>query len=235
MQNQVRTGLDHIYSDPVQTVSPDPIIDPDPRESVPSSIAPLDIASLEPHSSEPPLSSLYESIVDYKVSVSMSVGSSKSLIFEGFHGENPLEYIEDVEDYADTLCGGDPNHPKRDYKLRSTFRNGLKGDAKDWYQGVQLDSREDWDALTTLFKDRFKVKIGKGNPELAAAIDFFEKKSGEKLSLFLARAMNLSRRANPKQLEKLRNRTYKKSMPIAISRTELSKTELRIDWSPPAC
>lgn len=66
-------------------------------------------------------------------------------------------------------------------------------------------TRENWAALSALFEERFKgkVKIGKGNPKLAAVAGTFAFQAEEKLSFFLARAINLSKRANARQLEKL--------------------------------
>ncbi|RYC58502.1 hypothetical protein CHU98_g7704 [Xylaria longipes] len=62
--------------------------------------------------------------------------------FEGWPGEDPTEYIEDVEMYAGWTAGdGESNEERATFKIRLVFRKGLRGEGKDWYLNLSFEKR----------------------------------------------------------------------------------------------
>lgn len=137
------------------------------------------------------------------------MSNARAPVFYGRDGEDPKEYLEDVEDFALSALNDDDKHPRYDRKLRSTFRFGLQGDAKTWYDQTRSDKRENWIEISELFKRRFKLRLGRKNPELLTVVEYFERRQDEKLSYYLARADDLSYKVSDRQLEKLRDRLYR--------------------------
>ena len=129
-------------------------------------------------------------------------------VFEGLLGESPKEYTDDLELYVKEL---DPAMKEeiRETKLRSLFRNGLRGNAKSWYLQLPESKRAKYDSLKSSLDKRFPVRVRTNDAGLASRIDNFERQSREKLSTFVKRANELSQRADDRQLMKLRDRMYK--------------------------
>ncbi|KAI2642305.1 hypothetical protein GGS21DRAFT_299343 [Xylaria nigripes] len=82
-------------------------------------------------------------------------------LFEGAQWEDPQEYIDDVVVFTNEayiMRESDPE--QRDIKMQSVFRKGLRGDAKDWYQQLPAEKRQNWSELQSGLKRRFPRRAG---------------------------------------------------------------------------
>lgn len=131
-------------------------------------------------------------------------------VFEGTQGEDPTEYIDDVELCAkDSFTGREPSADELDVKKRSVFRRGLRGDAREWYHHLDADTRRSWTKLQEGIRKRFPLRVRNRDLGLGARIDSFDRQAGESLAAYVSRANSLSLRASDSQLLKLRERLYR--------------------------
>lgn len=137
------------------------------------------------------------------------MGTSDLPTFEGRWGEDPQEYLDDVEMYVEDRVANDIAAEKKAKKEASTFRKGLQGDAREWYNNLDAEKRQKYDKLKEDFKKRFPLRVLRTDPSLAARVDNFERRAGESLAECVNRATELSFRATDTQLSKLRDRLYK--------------------------
>ncbi|RYC63902.1 hypothetical protein CHU98_g2314 [Xylaria longipes] len=132
-------------------------------------------------------------------------------VFEGRPGEDPEEYIEDVELHADQLTESKKGEKTDVFPpiVRSIFRKGLRGEARDWYLNLSSEKRKDWKELQDGLKRRFPLRVVKADPGLASMIDNLDRRPSETLAAYVKRSTDLSYRASDTQQIKLRDRLYK--------------------------
>ena len=143
--------------------------------------------------------------------------------FGGRRGEDPTEYIEDVELYVDERVGDGNNERKKRMEV-SVFRRGLKGSAKDWYKNQPSDERRNFDGLKSDFQTHFPLRMRRhdaalaspieaspieASPIQASPIDNFQRRAGESLNSFIFRSTALAYRASEPQARTLRDRLYR--------------------------
>lgn len=63
----------------------------------------------------------------------------------------------------------------REIKLRSLFRNGLRGNAKSWYLQLPESKKAKYDSLKSSLDKRFPVRVRTNDAGLALRIDNFER------------------------------------------------------------
>ncbi|CAK7266568.1 hypothetical protein SEPCBS57363_002155 [Sporothrix epigloea] len=127
--------------------------------------------------------------------------------FSGLAGEDPSEYLEDLELWA-TRYLKDLSDDQRDIAKRSAFRQGLQGNARyGWYLELPTKNRE-WTILQTLFKEYFNLELRLYRRGVGDQVRAFRREPGESIASFLTRADVLIKRCNPRQSVTLRDCIY---------------------------
>lgn len=124
--------------------------------------------------------------------------------FSGLPGEDPAEYIEDVELEAITLYHSEEDMQER--LTKSYFRRGLRGEAYKWYRRQSKECRSSWEQLKTVFKEWFcarRIDLDRG---IAVRVNSFARRIGESLIDYLKRATKLADECNDEQQKELRSR-----------------------------
>lgn len=124
--------------------------------------------------------------------------------FSGLPGEDPAEYVEDVELDAEVTHGG--NVETKEKACRSYFRKGLREEAYKWYRKQSEDDRQDWGRISQSFRDRFKTRRTIRDRGLAIQVNSFSRRSGEGWVDYLKRATKLADECDATLQNELRNR-----------------------------
>lgn len=126
--------------------------------------------------------------------------------FAGLPGEDPLEYIEDVEIYGKKCEPNDEEGRKRE--MQAAFRQGLRGEAKTrWYLQLSSENRK-WDAVQPLFTKRFKIREADLSRGVGARVFNLKRRPTESIREFVSRATELSYQCTDEQMKELRYRLY---------------------------
>ncbi|CAK7564903.1 MAG: hypothetical protein SEPTF4163_002808 [Sporothrix epigloea] len=127
--------------------------------------------------------------------------------FSGLTGEDPSEYLEDLDIWA-ARCLKDLSVGERNRAKRSAFRQGLQGNALySWYLELPTENRE-WTLLQTLFKEYFDLQLRLHRRGVEDQVRDFRRGPGESIASFLTKADVLIKRCNPRQSKTLRDCIY---------------------------
>lgn len=124
---------------------------PEPTLKLPTPLTGSPPVIVTPPIVTPPVSSTTSSFVPNTFSTfPTNIMSSPTFHGKGAKQEDPEEYIETIELNATRY-----ENELREAVCRSTFREGLKGRAKEWYGPLDREVRRDWSALKAAFISEF--------------------------------------------------------------------------------
>lgn len=122
-------------------------------------------------------------------------------IFSGVPGEDPLEYIEDIELHGQRCEPLDDEARKKE--MQSAFRQGVQGKAKtNWYLTLPPEQRV-WDTVRSLFTQHFKILEADVGRRIGACVSNLRRRPVETIERFVARATDLSHRCTDEQMREL--------------------------------
>lgn len=126
--------------------------------------------------------------------------------FSGLPGEDPLEYVEDIEIFGKKCEPTDEQARRKEMQV--AFRQGLRGQAKaKWYLQLSSENRK-WDSVKPLFEKRFKIReadVGRG---IGTRVFNLKRRPTESIRDFVNRAAELSYQCTDEQMQELRYRLY---------------------------
>lgn len=150
----------------------------------------------------------------------------RNITFAGRGRESAEDYIDSVEAY--TIACGIQDPQEKEVVKRATFKEGLRGEALEWWQGeVDRDTKKNWDLLSEKFLERFPE--GQDSTiqfTIVREVVDFARRGGEPLSEFLKRAEKLHRRTlDPKLRVMLTNQVLAKMVDGEVDLTLKTRVE----------
>lgn len=137
----------------------------------------------------------------------------RAIVFSGRGRESAEDYLDSVR--AAAIGSGAQDASEKETVKRATFREGLRGEALEWYHSeIDKDTKRNWTKLEEKFVDRFPESSDNSLQfALTREVVDFARKDGEPLVEFLKRGEKLHRKISDVKLRNMLTSTLVARMP----------------------
>ncbi|KAI1458129.1 hypothetical protein F4805DRAFT_457042 [Annulohypoxylon moriforme] len=209
-------------------------IDPRLFEPVVVDPRPLEPPVDDPSASEPPVNDPQptnpindtSSASKQRSFLAMST-SYRAPTFEGKPGDDPNDFLEDIEIETTQRSGPDADDALKEKIRKSLFRNALKGEPKNWYRNLPKDKKDKWEELTKQLIERFPWRASSSKYKFSAKVEEFERNAGEPLTRYIYRATKLNGKGGDEEQQKILKRRFLSKM-CANGHSEDEHTQARV-------